>query len=137
METYFVVRDTNHPKEDLERNWSAPVGGWAIGDFVDSNFQSADEAQSAWDKFFDGEGSKEIFRYHPAHGSFVAVHYEGLGAWLLDAETLEEAIEEAATYADDLACTSESGNGHFYANQVVSYHEVREGKWIFELKSIY
>lgn len=134
METYFVVRDTYHPEEDLKRNWSASVGGWDIGDFVASNFQSEEEAQEAWDKFHDGDAPKRKFRFHPAHNSFVPVHYEGLGAWMLDAETLEEAIEEAAAYDDDLACTSESGNGHFYAENVVNFYQVREGKFVFEIK---
>ena len=134
METYFVVRDTCHPEEDLKRNWSASVGGWDIGDFIDSNFQSAEEAQQAWSKFNDYEGPSRTFRYHPAHSSFVPVHYEGLGAWSLEAETLEEALKEAATYGDDLACTSESGDGHFYTENCINFYEVREGKYVFELK---
>jgi len=36
MSTCFVVRDTYHPQEDLDRNWSASIGGWDIGDFVGS-----------------------------------------------------------------------------------------------------
>lgn len=139
METYFVVRDTNHPKEDIERNWSAVIGGWD-GDFSGSVFQSKEACQQAWEEFHDvergGVAPKRDFRFHPAYNSFVPVHFEGLGAWMLEAESLEEAIKEAASFDDDLACTSEKGDGHFYASQVVSYHEVREGKWVFELKSL-
>lgn len=140
METYFVVRDTNHPKEDVERNWSSTLSG-SDGEFDVLSCTSEEECQAAWEKWNDvehgGIAPKRSFRFHPAHNGFVPVHYEGLGAWQLEAETLKEALEEAATYDDDLACTSEAGDGHFYAHQVVSYHEVREGKWVFELKSLY
>jgi hypothetical protein len=134
MNTYFVVRDTYHPQEDLGRNWSASIGGWDIADFVGNVYESAEEAQSAWDKWHDGDAPRREFRYHPAHGSFVPVHYEGLGAWALDADTLEESIAEAATFRDDLACVCGSGDGHFYAQNCVGFHKVREGKYVFEIK---
>jgi hypothetical protein len=53
---------------------------------------------------------------------------------MLEAETLEEAIEEAASFGDGLACTSEKGDGHFFAHEVVSFHEVFPGRYVFELK---
>jgi hypothetical protein len=134
MATYFVVRDTYHPEEDLKRNWSATISGWDIEDMVGNIYETEEEARQAWEEGREDNMIKRTFRFHPAHNSFVPVHYEGLGAWLLDAETLEEAIEEAATYGDDLACTSESGNGHFYAENVVNFHQVREGKFVFEIK---
>jgi len=131
METYFVVRDTYHPEEDLKRNWSATMSGHSVADLIGDEFSTKEEAIEAYTDF--GQGYKD-FRYHPAHNSFVPVHYEGLGAWMLDAETLEEALVEAAGFGDDLACTSESGNGHFYAQDCVSFHQVRKGKYVFEIK---
>lgn len=133
MSTYFVVRDTNHPEEDLKRNWSAFSGGSMNGEDGGS---TEDEAI----KNFASQAGIEVdeveneFRFHPAYNEFVAVHYEGLGAFVLDAENLEEATEEANDYEDGLAVTMESGDGHFFAEDVVSYHKIREGRYIFELK---
>lgn len=131
MDTYFVVRDTNHPEEDLERNWSAPVGGFST-ELAGSEFASKEEAEAAEVEYF-GNVEHE-FRFHPAYGSFVEFHFEGLGAYCLDAETIEEAIVEADNYEDGLAETMGTGDGHFFANQVVSFHKVREGRFVFELK---
>ena len=131
MDTYFVVRDTNHPESDLKRNWSAPIGGFS-SELAGSIFNSKEEAEKAEIKYFGG--IEHEFRFHEAYGSFVEVHYEGLGAYCLDSETLEEAIEEAANYRNDLAVTTTAGDGHFYAEDVVSFHKVREGRYIFEIK---
>ncbi len=131
MSTYFVVRDTNHPQEDLERNWSTPCSGFS-SELAGSVFNTKEEAEEAEIKYF-GQVEHE-FRYHAAHESFVELHYEGLGAYVLDSETIEEALIEANNYHDDLACTMEAGDGHFYAQDVVSFHKVREGRYIFEIK---
>lgn len=37
-DTYFVVRDTSHPIEDLKRNWSTFAGGSSI----DGHFYASD-----------------------------------------------------------------------------------------------
>lgn len=136
MSTYFVVRDTNHPTEDIKRNWSSVIGGWDVSYFVGNIYNTEDEAKTAWFDFHDGEeyAPKRCFRFHPAYGSYVPVHYEGLGAWILDAENISDALTEAALFGDDLACTCDKGDGHFFAEDVVSFHEVRPGKYIFEIK---
>lgn len=128
--SYFVVRDTDHPVEDLERNWSTFCGGVHpnLGDFA---YDTEDQAKQAEIDFY-GKVESE-FRFHPAHNGFCVVHYEGLGAFELESEVLEIAIKEAKEYEDDLACTTESGNGHFFANQVLSFHKVRDGRYIFQI----
>ena len=135
MSTYFfVVRDTDHPEEDLKRNWSSFAGGSVSGESGGSTEEEAKEEYASFLGIEPDEVDVE-FRYHPAYDKFVAVHYDGLGAFTLDSETLEDAIKEADEYQDQLAVTTEAGDGHFYANQVVSFHKVREGRYIFELKA--
>ena len=134
MKTYFVVRDTNHAQEDLDRNWSAFASGSCNGELGGS---TEDEAKENYASQI-GIEAHEVeckFKFHPAYSKFVAVHYEGLGAYYLESETLEEAIKEANEYADGLAVTMESGDGHFFAEDVVSFHKVREGRYIFEIKA--
>jgi len=133
MNTYFVVRDTNHPEEDLKRNWSAFAGGSENGE---SGGETEEEARHNYASHLgidvsevDGE-----FRYHPAYEEYVKVHYSGLGAFQLDAENLQDALQEADEYEDDLAVCTERGDGHFFAADCVSFHKVREGRYIFEIK---
>jgi len=123
-ETYFVVRDTDHPVEDLLRNWSSTMGGVNYqGDFAADTLEETEN--------YEGE-----YRYHPAHEGFCIVDYEGLGAFCLDAENVKEAIIEANEYSErnNLACCGGSGDGCFESHEVVSFHEVRSGRYIFELK---
>ena len=133
METYFVVRDTDHPQEDLDRNWSSFAGGWD-NSLSGMSFETVEQAKEA--DLSEAEWNTDCeYRFHPAFDGFVKVHYEGLGAFVLESETLESAIEEANNYEDGLAVTMESGDGHFYAQDVVSFHKVREGRYIFEIKA--
>ena len=134
MKTYFVVRDTNHPEEDLSRNWSAFAGGSCNGE---DGGKTAEEARTNFASHIGIEVSEvsDSFRYHPAYDEYVAVHYEGLGAWVLDADSLESAMEEAASVENGLAVTLEEGDGHFFAADVVSFHKVREGRYVFELRT--
>lgn len=125
----FVVRDTFHPAEDLKRNWSTPAGGWDN----DLGGMSFDTFKEAADADVKASGQEREYRYHPAYNGFVLVHYDGLGAYALSAETLEEAIKEAADTHDGLAVTMEKGDGHFYAEDVVAFYKVREGRYIFEI----
>lgn len=133
MATYFVVRDTNHPEEDLKRNWSAPMGGFS-NEMAGMLLNSEEDAKEAYRRLFDSESPYE-YRFHPAYNSFVEVHYEGLGAYVLSAETVEQAIEEAGKMAAGLAVTMEAGDGKFFAEDVVSFHMVHEGRYIFEIKA--
>lgn len=132
MKTYFVVRDTNHPKEDLERNWSSYAGGSEGGESGGTDEEDARTNYAdvhGWDAAFIA-----VFRYHPAYDEYVVVHYEGLGAWALESDNLEDAIQEAMQSEEFLASTFEAGDGHFYAEDVVSYHQVKPGRFVFELK---
>ena len=126
----FVVRDTFHPEQDLKRNWSAPAGGWD-NELGGMGFETEEEAAN---KDIEINGARREYRFHPAYDGFVLVHYEGLGAYILKAETLEEAIQEATNAGEGLAVTMEAGDGHFYAEDVIAFHQVREGRYIFELK---
>lgn len=134
MTSYFVVRDTEHPAEDLKRNWSAFSGGSCNGELGGSTAEEAIQnfASQAGIEVSDVENE---FRYHPAYSEFVAVHYEGLGAFALCAETLEGALSEALEVEDGLAVTMGEGDGHFYAEDVLSFHEVRPGRFVFEIKA--
>jgi hypothetical protein len=133
MSTIFVVRETSHPEADLARNWSSPTGGFSNGEMCGTSFASAEAAKAHWDAFYQDDVPAPDFRFHPAYGSFTEVHYEGLGAWNLEAETLEEAIAEATTCEWGLTVNSGAGDGHFLANEVVSFHKVREDLYVFEI----
>lgn len=134
MKTYFVVRDTDHPQEDLDRNWSAFASGSCNGELGGLTEEKA-KANYASQIGIESDEVDCEFRFHPAYSEFVAVHYEGLGAYVLEAESLDEAIQETNDYEDGLAVTMGSGDGHFYAQDVVSFHKVREGRYIFEIKA--
>lgn len=129
----FVVRDTNHPAEDLARNWSGFAGGSCQGE--DGGF-TEDEARENY-AAHTGVDIDEVdieFRFHPAYGEFVAVDYDGLGAFALESATIKDAIKEGSEYEDGLAVCTEAGDGHFYAEDCVSFHEVRPGRYVFEIK---
>lgn len=130
---YFVVRDTNHPEEDLQRNWSAFAGGSSQGEDGGS---SQVEAKKNYANHIgiEVEDVTNDFKYHPAYQEFVMVDYEGLGAFALESETLEEALKEANECEDGLAICTESGDGHFYAEDCIAFHKVRDGRYIFEIK---
>lgn len=133
MKTYFVVRDTIHPQEDLERNWSAWAGGSENGE------QGGETEEEARENYADHLGINicEVscdFRYHPAYEEFVAVHYEGLGAFELNADNIEDALKEAAEYEEGLAVCMDEGSGSFDAVDCVGFHKVREGRYVFEIK---
>ena len=128
----YVIRKTAHPAEDLKRNWSAEAGG---GDLVADDIQSVEEYHELMEERGVAEEDRKEVRFHPAYDCFVEVHYEGLGAWQLEAENLSDAIEEAKNIEpEDLATTSEAGDGHFFAENVVNYHKVNEDLYIYEIK---
>jgi hypothetical protein len=132
MATRFVVRETSHPAEDLKRNWSAPCGGFST-EMAGLKFNNEEDAITYYEHFFESKCPFE-FRFHPAYNSFVEVHYEGLGAWELNADNISEAIEEAKKFKQ-CAVTMDAGSGHFCAQDVVSFTMVSEGKYIFEIKN--
>ncbi|BDD13159.1 hypothetical protein FUAX_55910 (plasmid) [Fulvitalea axinellae] len=140
MKTHFVVRDTDYPEEDLKRDFSSPMGGFFRMDFFDV-FESMEAFEARKEELLDEGWDAQVLndmdvRFHPAYDGYVEVHYEGLGAWLLESENLADAKEEAENYSKHhLGLTDDAGDGHFYAKDVVSYHEVRSGRYVFEIKT--
>lgn len=140
----FVARATDHPQEDLNRNWSAVLGGLGNPDF--HICESLEEAEAMWKKYyrFDDYEDADPFRaddwgYHPLYEGWVQIHYRGLGAFELSADNLDDAINEAVEkFGDDvygMACVIDWGDGHFYASDCVGYHAAGpEGLWIFEIQ---
>lgn len=65
-------------------------------------------------------------RYHPAHKGFVEVHYEGLGAFILEVNNLNDAIAMVQQREDwySKSHIMHEGDGHFYASEVLDYHLV-------------
>lgn len=127
---HFVVRDTNHPQEDLDRNFSSFLGGSSQGE--DGGKTEEEARQNYADHLGIDVSEVDIdFRFHPAYGEFVAIDYDGLGAFLLEADTLESAMIEAVDLEDNLAVCTDAGDGHFYAEDCISFHKVRDGRYIF------
>jgi hypothetical protein len=78
------------------------------------------------------------FEYHPLYNGYVPVHYWGLGAYELDANNWKDAIEEArekyGDYPEDLTLTMDSGDGHFFSNEVIDYKKASDRLYVFQLK---
>ena len=128
--TTYVVRDTFTPELDLSRNWSSFVGGSINGEATGSTEKEAVENYISQ----NGCEPENEYRYHNGLKAFAPVHYEGLGAFLLESENLDGAMLEALNFDGCLATTMGAGDGHFYADEVVSFHKVNEYRYIFELK---
>lgn len=143
----FVARATDHPQEDLNRNWSAVLGGIENEEF--HICESLEEVEVMWKRVYGFDEYEDVaetnkFRaddwgFHPAYNGFVRIHYHGLGAYELEADNLQDAINEAVKrFGGDvygMACTIDWGGGHFYANDCVGYHAAGpEGLWIFEIQ---
>lgn len=153
----YVVRFTFDPKKDLKRNWSTFANAECEFGPIHSpkNKYQARMGVASW----LGIDRKEIeihdtprgfmlvnehltrpieFRWHNGLKCYAQVHYEGLGAWELNANTLEEAIAEATNIENEwfLPCTFDEGDGHFYASEVVGYVKVpgKEHTYIFILE---
>jgi len=109
----FVARYSFNPEYDARRNWSAWIGvegdtpeavARLIADVVERPSMLTDETGERVDWEDAPEALKiayvldnEDIRYHEVAGKWMHVHHEGLSCWSLDAETLDEAIEEART----------------------------------------
>lgn len=84
MDNLLVARFSNDIKADIERGWSTWMLPGLGGTYSDCE-------QDAEDFGFSNAEIRE-FPEHP--GSFGIIHHEGLSCYLLDAESVEEAIEE-------------------------------------------
>jgi hypothetical protein len=107
----YVARYSFNPEYDAVRNWSAWIGvegetpedvALQIADVVDHPSMLTDETGERvfWEDAPEALKvewvlDNEDIRYHEAAGKWMHVHHEGLSCWSLDAETLDEAIEEA------------------------------------------
>jgi len=133
--TYYAVRCTEHPDEDLERNWSAACGGFLSPNYFEPHCETKEEADRAIEEAIKkGDYTPNEMRFHGAYDAFVEVHYEGLGAWELNSENIEDAIEEAKkTNGVDLVCTLDSGSGHFHKSECLSYTKISDNIYIFEI----
>lgn len=135
----FVARATSHPQEDLDRNWSAPMGGLFNGDFHICN--TLEECHEMWEIYYEDDDDNKFpeskFRFHPAYNGFVEVHYEGLGAYRLEAESLEDAQNEILTRfnnAHELGCIDGAGDGHFNASDCTNFFSTAiEDIYIFQI----
>ena len=107
----FVARYSFNPEYDARRNWSAWIGvegdtpeavARLIADVVEHPSTLTDETGERVDWEDAPEALKiayvldnEDIRYHEVAGKWMHVHHAGLSCWSLDAETLDEAVEEA------------------------------------------
>jgi hypothetical protein len=135
----YVARYTNHPAEDLARNWSANIEG--VNDPALSICDTLEQAAKNWEKVYgdlDGFDESE-WRFHPAFNCLAQVDYEGLGAYSLTAQTLEEAFMEVeCRFSNDpyeMVMCSGAGTGYFSADNCIGYHATNdESVWIFEIR---
>jgi len=108
----YVARYSFNPEYDADRNWSAWIGidgssaedvALQIADVVQhppALFDSETGEYYAWEDApewmkIDYVLKHEDIRYHEIARRWMHVHHEGLSCWRLDAETLDEAVEEA------------------------------------------
>lgn len=146
----YIARATNHPCEDLERNWSSVIGGLSNEDF--HICESLEEAKVMWERYYGFDIYEHAHKinpfdssdwgYHAEYGGYVQIHYRGLGGYELDAKNWEEAIREAEKkYSGDawkMACVMDCGSGHFYAEDCSNIYKTKiEGLWIFEIQRGY
>ena len=132
---YFVARESIDPQKDLERDWSAPLGGGSLCPLAE---ESEEQAVKAWASaagmsLDQAYAQAPEFRYHNGLEGIAEFNHEGLGAWELDAENIQDAIQEARKLSD-LAVTSERDSGHFYADEVISYHHAHGDIYVFVIK---
>lgn len=104
----YVVRNTFTPEYDIERNWSAWIGGaW---DTREAALRSLAEDSPRYSEFLDRyygqldeneiieriiEAEQFDVRHNRAYNKWQHVHHEGLSCYELEAETEAGAWEEA------------------------------------------
>lgn len=104
----YVVRNTFTPEYDIERNWSAWIGGaWDTEDQALHDLAEESPLYSKYqDHYYGRLDEQEIIekiieqeqfdvRFNRAYGKWQHVHHDGLSCYELAAETEEEAWEEA------------------------------------------
>lgn len=103
----YVVRNTFSPDYDVERNWSAWIGGdWATEEEALADLAEQSPLYNDYLDRYPGLDEDEIIakiidqedfdvRYNAAYGRWQHVHHEGLSCYELNADTEEEAWIEA------------------------------------------
>ena len=144
----YVARYSFNPKYDADRNWSAWIGiegcsaedvALQIADVVSHPPALVDWATDecfSWDDAPEGLKvtyvlENEDIRYHEGARKWMHVHHEGLSCWRLDAETLEDAIEEAREL-DSRGEIEWAGFGYATVGNVTYVASVSETLHIFE-----
>jgi len=143
----YVARYSFNPEYDARRNWSAWIGvggdtpeavALQIADVVDHPETLVDETGECIDWSDASDEMKiayvleaEDIRYHEVAGRWMHVHHTGLSCWSLDAETLEEAIEEARAL-DACGEIEWGGFGQCTGGKVKYVASVNETLHIFE-----
>jgi len=138
----YFIRQTNHPEADLQRNWSAPVGGSLEGESLGQTAAKSLELYLEHHGLDDADEDERQtalknapeYRWHDAYQAFAQVHYEGLGGWLLNAQDLQSAIVEANRCSRNLTECSDEGDG-FFADRVEGYYHVKDDIYIFAVKA--
>jgi len=147
----FVARYSFNPEYDAIRNWSAWIGvegetpeavARLIADVIEHPSVLTDETGERIDWEDAPEALKiayvldnEDIRYHEAAGKWMHVHHTGLSCWRLDAETPEEAIEEARTL-DACGEIDWSGFGDCTVGNVKYVASVSDVLHIFECEHV-
>lgn len=102
----YIVRNTFTPEADIDRNWSAWIGGaWsteaqalaALAEETPLYGRLMDEGRLDEDEVIERVLASEDFdvRYNAAYGKWQHVHHDGLSCYALEAETEAEAWIEA------------------------------------------
>lgn len=104
MTTLLVARFSDNIHADIDRDWSTWMLPGLGGTYKDCEQDIEDF----------GFGDSEIREFPEYPGSFGVVHHEGLSCYLLDAESVEDAIKEVKErYLDG------SGYGHTTIGKVL------------------
>jgi hypothetical protein len=136
----FVVRRTSNPAADLARGWSAwngiyeahPASLPSVGQLCDAGeIDSDDIPDDAADaaEWINDETAAHVRRC-PATGLYADYHHDGISSYEIEAETLDEAIAEAA------AAKHTWITGGVAACGLKSYHHVRDDIYVFECESV-
>ena len=147
----FVARYSFNPEYDAIRNWSAWIGvegdtpeavARLIADVVEHPSMLTDETgeRVAWEDAPEALKvayvlDNEDIRYHEVASKWMHVHHEGLSCWSLDAETLDEAIEEARE-KDALGEIEWGGFGQCTVGKVKYVASINETLHIFECEYV-
>lgn len=98
----YVARFTNNPEEDVKRGWSGYMGSYSTptecADFLGVDVEGMDD-ETIIDLLLDQENTD--LRFDAVTEEWRVWHHDGLSCWELEAETVEDAITEAAKRASN------------------------------------